>query len=66
MTGIDTSEELLEIARTVSPAARFVNASVYDALFPDCEAVIARGELVTYHESSDAGKLVSQFFRRAS
>ena len=33
VTGIDTSAELLEIARTAAPAARFVNASAYDVQF---------------------------------
>lgn len=65
-TGIDTSAELLEIARAVSPAARFINASAYDAQIPECEAVVALGEPLTYHDSSDADRLVNQFFRRVS
>lgn len=66
VTGIDTSAELLQIARAISPTTQFVNASAYDALLPDCEAVVAIGEPLTYHENPDADNLVSQFFRRVS
>jgi SAM-dependent methyltransferase len=66
VTGIDTSTDLLEIARTICPTARFVNASIYDTQIPECEAVVALGESLTYHDSSDADYLVSQFFRRVS
>lgn len=66
VTGIDTSPELLEIARTANPTARFLHASAYDALFPDSEAVVAIGEPLTYHENSDADNLITQFFRRVS
>jgi hypothetical protein len=66
VTGIDTSAELLEIARMVVPAARFVNASAYDAQIGACEAVVALGEPLAYHKDSDADKLVSNFFRRVS
>jgi len=66
VTGIDVSAELLEIARAANPAARFLNASAYDVEIPACEAVIAFGEPLSYHDRSDADRLVSQFFRRVS
>jgi len=66
VTGIDTSVDLLEIARTVSPLARFLNVSAYDTPLPACEAVIALGEPLTYHEDSGADYRLSQFFRCAS
>jgi SAM-dependent methyltransferase len=66
-TGIDCSSELLSIARRVAPKASFVNASVYDAEIPACEAIIALGEPLTYHaEGVDAERLVGGFFQRAS
>lgn len=65
--GIDSSSELLAIARTNAPAARFVNASIYDIEIPACEAIVALGEPLTYHsEGADADRLVQDFFRRAS
>lgn len=66
VTGIDTSEDLLEIARSVSPTGRFVHASAYEVHMPDCEAVVAIGEPLSHHENSDADNLISQFFRRVS
>jgi len=66
-TGIDCSAELLSIARAVVPKASFVNASVYEAGIPACEAIIALGEPLTYHaEGADAETLVGGFFQRAS
>jgi SAM-dependent methyltransferase len=66
VTGIDISSELLEIARKVNPETQFLNASAYEADLPRCEAIIAIGEPLTYHENSDADDLVNQFFGRAS
>lgn len=66
VTGIDTSLELLEIAHAVCPTAQFVNASVYETKIPTCEAVIAIGEPLAYHDNPDADHLVGQFFRRVA
>ena len=67
VTGIDTSAELLEIAPKAAPAARFINASVYDVPLPPCEAIVALGESLTYHaEQVDAERLVDQFFESAA
>lgn len=67
VTGIDSSADLLAIARTAVPGARFVNASIYDADVPPCEAMVALGEPLTYHsEEADADSLVQSVFRRAS
>lgn len=67
VTGIDSSAELLAIARAAVPKARFVNASVYDAEIPACEAIVALGEPLTYHaEGADADSLVQSFFQRVS
>jgi SAM-dependent methyltransferase len=66
-TRIDCSSELLSIARRVAPKARFVNAPVYEAEFPACEAIITLGEPLTYHaEAADGERLVGRFFQRAS
>ena len=65
--GVDSSSDLLAIARANVPMARFVNASIYDVEIPACEAIIALGEPLTYHtEGADADSLVQNVFRRAS
>jgi SAM-dependent methyltransferase len=67
VTGLDSSPDLLAIARTNVPTARFVNASIYDAEIPACEAIVALGEPLTYHtEDANADSLVQNVFRRAS
>jgi SAM-dependent methyltransferase len=66
-TGIDSSAELLEIARAAVPRARFLHTSLYDAEIPPCEAIVALGEPLTYHAAdADADDLVKGFFQRAS
>lgn len=67
VTGIDSSAELLAIARAAVPRAHFGNASIYDEELPACEAVVALGEPLTYHaEGADADSLVQSFFQRVS
>ena len=67
VTGVDSSAELLAIARAAVPRAHFVNASVYEEEIPACEAIVALGEPLTYHaEGTDADGLVRKFFQRAS
>jgi SAM-dependent methyltransferase len=67
VTGFDTSAELLQIAARVVPGAHLVNASVYDAEIPACEAVLAVGEPLTYHAPGiDAEGLLFGFFQSVS
>ncbi len=67
VTGVDTSAELLAIARTAVPGARFVQGSIYELPIPACEAIVALGEPLTYHaEGADADARVESFFRAAS
>lgn len=67
VTAIDTSAELLRIAREAAPRAHCIHGSIYEMAFPVCEAVIALGEPLTYHADSEkAESLVEGFFRRAS
>jgi len=67
VTGMDASEELLAVARANAANARFIHASLYDVGIPECEAIIALGEPLTYHaDASDADRRISQFFRRAA
>ena len=67
VTGIDPSAELLKVARAAAPAARFIQGSIYDVELPVCEAIVALGEPLTYHEdATDADQRVRGFFERAS
>lgn len=67
VTGIDTSTELLAIARAAAPAGCFVRGSAYEAEIPECDAVVAIGEVLAYHdEGADADPLVGDFFCRVS
>jgi len=67
VTGIDSSAELLAIARTANSKAHFIHGSVYETQIPACEAIVALGEPLAYHaEGADAEFLVGSFFRAAS
>ena len=67
VTGIDSSAELLAIAQSAAPRAKFVHGSIYETPLPQCEAIVALGEPLTYHtEGADADALVATFFRVAS
>jgi len=67
VTGVDTSAELLELARANVPKAHFIHASIYDAQIRDYDAVVAVGEPLTYHsEGADADNVISGFFQRVA
>jgi SAM-dependent methyltransferase len=62
---VDTSAELLQIARANVPTAHFIHASAYNVPIQGYDAVLAVGEPLTYHsEVADADSLVSGFFQR--
>lgn len=63
VTGVDTSAELLGLARANVPTAHFIHASIYDAQIRDYDAVVAVGEPLTYHpENADADNLIAVCF----
>ena len=67
VTGMDSSAELLGMAREAVPEAHFVHGSVYEAAIPPCEALVALGETLSYHaEGTDADSLVQRFIQRVS
>ena len=49
VTGIDCSEELLAKARAAAPGAQFVRGSIHEVPLPECEAIAAIGEPLTYY-----------------
>jgi len=67
VTGIDSSADLLAIARSAAPPADYIFGSLYEVELPACEAIVALGEALTYHdEGADADALVERFFRKAA
>jgi SAM-dependent methyltransferase len=64
---VEPSAALLEHARRAAPLARFVESSAYDAPLEACEAILAVGEPLTYHEPDvDAEARLRPFFRKAA
>ena len=66
VTGIDLSSELVHMARTACPGAEFQVGSIYTREIPACEAIVAIGEPLTYHDADDGDADVRDFFQRAS
>jgi SAM-dependent methyltransferase len=65
--GMDASAELLAIARTTVPSAQFIHGSAYSVEFPKCDAVVAIGEVLSYHsQDADADRLVGDFLHRVA
>lgn len=65
--GIDASADLLKFARGAVPEARFLEASLYECELPPCDAIIALGEPLSYHDNVEAADAkVHDFFRRAA
>lgn len=46
--GIDASPDMIALARTTAPAARFEVASFDGATLPPCSAIVAMGEVLNY------------------
>jgi SAM-dependent methyltransferase len=64
--GVEPSAALIEHARKAAPKAEFIHASAYDVVLPDCAAILAVGEALTYHDDpSAADNLLRKFFRAA-
>ena len=63
--GFDISEDMVRLASTHAPAARFVRAPLLDADFPPCVAVTAVGEILNYafDDRTDLDRLAGVFRR---
>jgi SAM-dependent methyltransferase len=67
VAGIDSSADLLAIARAAVPQARFLHGSLYEVDLPPCDTIVALGEPLTYHQpTADADSLLEGFFRKAA
>lgn len=67
VTAVDDSAHLLALAAATAPGARFVKASIHHLEIPECEAILAIGEPLTYHpEIGEADCLVWNFFQKAA
>jgi SAM-dependent methyltransferase len=63
---IEPSSALLEIARRSAPSARYQRGSAYDLALGPCDAILALGEVLTYHPpTEDAAARVRKFFAQA-
>ena len=64
---IEPSAALLERARRAAPGATFAQASAYEVALPPCDAILALGEPLSYHEPDvDADARVRRFFQAAA
>lgn len=64
---IEPSLALLDVARKAAPAAGFLHASAYDVTLPPCDAILAIGEVLTYHgPTEDADSRLRRFFASAT
>lgn len=51
VVGIDLSPQMIAIARQRVPEGYFEAGSIYDSVVPDCQAVLATGEIFNYASS---------------
>lgn len=63
--GVDRSPAMLDLARSVAPGTRFVEASLHDFALPPCAAVTALGESLGYR-SGDAPISLADLFARVA
>jgi SAM-dependent methyltransferase len=66
VVGIDSSPAMIQLARDAAPRAEFIQASVYEVALPQCDAVVALGEVLNYHgEPDQAFAAIRNFVRSA-
>jgi SAM-dependent methyltransferase len=63
VTGVDQSRDLLRYARAAAPGAALENRSVHRVALPQCDAITALGEVLSYAPASLAA--LNRLFRRA-
>jgi SAM-dependent methyltransferase len=64
---IERSAALLNLAQKAAPGARFLLGSAYDVMLEPCDAILAIGEVLTYHApEEDADACLRSFFGAAA
>lgn len=64
--GIDSSPAMIQLARIAAPRAEFVQASAYEVALPRCDAVVALGEVLNYHDDPDQAFVAIRNFVRSA
>lgn len=63
--GLDLSPDMIRMAKTRVPVARFVTGSLLSSPLPNCDAVTAIGEIVNYQfDPKHSGAALRRFYRR--
>lgn len=62
--GIDVSPAMIELAEQNAPAAIFELDSIYQADIPDCQAVLAIGEIFNYETDDRTDNTLNQLWAR--
>lgn len=66
VVGIEASAAMVDLARKAVPNAEFIQSSAYDIELPNCDAIVAIGEVFNYHsEPRRADGLIRKFFHSA-
>ena len=64
VVGVDASPDMISIARQRVPTGDFVTASIYEADIPDCQAVLAIGEVFNYQTEDRTDAAVAKLLRQ--
>ena len=65
--GIELSPAFIELARRNAPQATLVNRSVHETGLPPCQAILAIGEVLSYHHpNADAQNRLAHFIGRCA
>ena len=66
VVGIEPSAAMINLARKAAPYAEFIQNSAYEIELPNCDAIVAIGEVLNYHsEPKRADELIRKFFQSA-
>lgn len=65
VVGIEPSAAMINLARKAAPYAEFIQNSAYEIELPNCDAIVAIGEVLNYHgEPKRADELIRKSFSR--
>ena len=64
VVGLDGSPDMISIARQRVPHGDFITSSIYEAEIPDCQAVLAIGEVLNYASDDRTDVAINALLRR--